>query len=154
MDELKAQYASLMTQYNQLAKDTLENPNKMDENVAKIIAINTKISTVLDEMISILTLAKSSGSHMLLYRDELIQKLEKIQSEYNGLARDSDKLETLRRIRAFQDDSWKSTLRIYLFAFLAIASLVGIIIMFKKSTQIIDMTAAMPTSAVAMPALT
>ena len=154
MDDLKARYNALMKQYETLAQEALANPGKLDENVARIIDINTKISATLDEMIGILTLAKTNNSQMTVYRDELIQKLEKIQADYNGLARDSDKLETLRRIRAFEDESWKSKLRLYLFSFLAIISIVGIMVMFKKGSQNRDTTTAMPTSAAAIPPFT
>jgi hypothetical protein len=154
MDELRRRYASLMQQYEAIATDALTNPDKLNENVARLININTQISSTLDEMISILTLAKSGSAQMVTYRDELIQKLEKIQRDYNGLVKDSDKLETLRRIRAFEDESWKRTLRMYLIAFLAIISLVGILVMFKKGTQKALTTTATPISAAAMPALT
>lgn len=154
MDELRTRYNSLMSRYNALAEQALAQPARMNENVAKIIEINTQISTVLDEMIRILTLAKSSGSNMTEYRDELIQKLEKIQADYNGLVRDSDKLATIRRIRAFEDESWKRTLRLYLFAFLAVVVLVGVILMFKKKSSQADMIPATPASAMTMPAFT
>jgi hypothetical protein len=154
MDELRRRYASLTQQYETIATDALTNPDKLNENVARLININTQISSTLDEMISILTLAKSGSAQMVTYRDELIQKLEKIQRDYNGLVKDSDKLETLRRIRAFEDESWKRTLRMYLIAFLAIISLVGILVMFKKGTQKALTTTATPISAAAMPALT
>ena len=152
MDQLKTRYTTLTNQYNKLVEEALVNPEKLNENVAKLIDINTQISSTLDEMIRMLTLAKSSGSQMTLYRDELIQKLEKIQSDYNGLVRDSDKLTTLRRIRAFEDESWKRTLRLYLLIFLAVVVFVGIILFFKR--QKTDITPAMPTSAAAMPTLT
>ena len=153
MDELNKRYASLTSQYDQLVQDTLANPEKLDQNVEQVIKINTQISSTLDEMIGILTLAKSSNTDMLVYRDELLAKLAKIQKEYNGLTSNSDKLETLRRIRAFQDESWKSTLRIYLFALIAVVIVVAIVLMFKKS-QTDDMTPTMPTSAAMMPPLT
>lgn len=153
MDELKARYTSLTARYKTLTEETLVNPGKLNENVAKIIEVNTQLSATLDEMISILTLAKSSSSQVLVYRDELIKKLEKIQSDYNGLVNDSDKLTTLRKIRAFEDDSWKSTLRMYLFAFLALVALVGVILIFKGKSQDMDMTPATPISAAAIPPL-
>lgn len=153
MDELNKKYTSLTSQYDKLVQETLAEPSKLDQNVEQVIQINTQISSTLDEMIGILTLAKSSNSDMLLYRDELLAKLDKIQKEYNGLINNSDKLETLRRIRAFQDESWKGTLHMYLFAFIAVTILVGLVLMFKKS-QNADMTATTPTSPAIMPALT
>lgn len=152
MDELKTRYNTLNQQYNMLVEDALSNPNKLNENVASLIQINTQISSTLDEMIGILTLAKSSSSELTNYRDELIQKLEKIQSDYNGLVRDSDKLTTLRKIRAFEDDSWKSTLRWYLFVFLAVVAVVGILLLFKRSTP--QTIAATPMNAITIPILT
>lgn len=154
MDELNARYTSLMSEYNRLADDALANPSKLNENVAKIVQVNTQISALLDEMIGVLTMAKSSSSQMTTYRDELIQKLEKIQSDYNGLVRDSDKLTTLRRIRAFEDESWKRTLRMYLFVFLALVVVIGILLFFKRKSQNADMIPATPASAAAIPALT
>lgn len=152
MDELNGRYTKLINQYNTLVDQTLANPNKVNENVTKIIQVNTQISSVLDEMIGVLTLAKTSSSQMTSYRDELIQKLEKIQSDYNGLVRDSDKLTTLRKIRAFEDESWKRTLRMYLFLFLGLVVLLGVVIVFKR--QKADTTAATPMSATAIPPLT
>ena len=152
MDELRARYTGLNTQYNKLADEALANPDKLDEYVTKIINVNSQISSTLDEMIRVLTLAKSSNSDLLIYRDELMKKLEKIQVEYNGLARDSDKITTLRRIRAFEDESWKRTLRLYLFIFLGIVVFVAVILFFKR--QKADIIPARPTSAAAIPSLT
>lgn len=154
MDELNKRYTALTTQYDTLVQSAIANPTKLDPYIEQIIQVNTQISTVLDEMIKILTVAKTSSSDMLLYRDELLQKLDKIQKEYNGLVQNSDKLETLRRIRAFEDDSWKRTLRLYIFAFIAIVVLVAVVLMFKRKAQTTDMTNAMPASPAAIPALT
>jgi hypothetical protein len=152
MDELRTRYTRLNTEYNKLAEDALMNPENLDQNIGKILQINAQISSTLDEMISVLAIAKSSSSQMVEYRDELIQKLETIQSDYNGLVRDSDKLTTLRRIRAFEDESWKSTLRLYLFIFLGIVVVIAIILFFKR--QKTDIMPATPISAAAIPPLT
>lgn len=152
MDDLRAQYAKLMTEYDDLVKDTVANPDKLDANITKITALNQKISAVLDEMIRILTLTKSNSGNIVLYRDELVQKLQKINQDYDALARDSDKLETLRRIRAFEDGSWKDSLKSYLIAFLVLVVVLVLLFLFKVYSK--DITTPTPSSAAAMPPLT
>lgn len=152
MDELRNRHASLVAEYDRLVKDTLANPDSVNANIVKITNLNTKISTVLGEMIRILTLSKSNNANLTLYRDELIRKLETINRDYDSLATDSDKLETLRRIRAFEDGSWQSQLKTYLIVFLVLVVVVVLLLLFKTYRK--DTTAPTPSSAAAMPPLT
>ncbi len=153
MDELNKRYARLVSQYDQHIDDALTSPSNINQKFDKIAEINTQISATLDEMIRIVTLSKQSTSQLVLYRDELLKKLAKIQGEYDSLTSSRDKLETLRRIREFQDESWRRSLYLYLIAFLALALFVGIVLLWKGSYTK-ETSAAIPTRAATMDAFT
>lgn len=150
MDELNKRYTTLVSQYNTQIDDALTSPSNLDEKIGRIAETNKRISATLDEMLQIVTMSKPK---LAVYRDELLQKLAKIQRDYDNLVSNQDKLETLRRIREFRDESWRRTLYLYLIAFLALAVLIGILILWKGGYTK-ETTAAMPSSAATMDAFT
>lgn len=146
MNDLRARYERQSNAYNTLVESSLADPETAAENIDDITALAADMKRTLDEM---LTLVAQSNGATQAQRDELVQKLTKIQRDYNGLIQNTDKLETLRRIRAFEDTSWKRTLYIWLTVF-CITVLLIIVLMFvrKKAPAAIPDIPVTPISTV------
>jgi hypothetical protein len=142
-------YEQEVARYNALVDDTLANPQKLDTNLAEIRAINQRLAHILDQM---LTDAHNTRGTPASLRDELIEKLHRIQRDYNGLLQNTDKLETLRRIRKGETENWWGSLSIYLISFLVLAVITIFVVMFKRQKVVAIPTA--PISATASPSFT
>ena len=151
LDGLTTQYTSLKAQYSTLATQALNSPAQMTTLLPQLQLLNQQIASLLDQMLQAMQFAKQ-GPNSDRYRDQLVETLSRIQTDYNGLKTNTDTLETLRRIRGAQDESWKGTLFIYLMAFIAAAVLLTLVILFRGQKKV---SAAAPSmSPPAMPALT
>ena len=151
MDELDARYAELRARYDTLIAQTLASPATISTTLPQIQSLNQEIAAVLDQMLTELQHARD-GPNSDAYRDRLLEQLTRIQTDYTGLKTNTDSLETLRRIRSFQDDSWKPTLLLYVLGLIAAAILLVVVILLRRQTS--DTTIAPTTSAPAMPTLT
>ena len=144
-------FQALATQYETLANEALANPSKMQGNIEKMKAINTQMAAILDNAIRDMT-ATGPTSDLVTQRDELVKKLVRIQKDYNGLLVNTDKLETLRRIRGFQETDWKSKLNIYIIALAVLSVLLALFILFRRQKTL--STAMAPMSATSTPTFT
>jgi hypothetical protein len=106
-------------------------PSQVQTLLPQIQTVNQQIAAVLDQMITQTQYAKP-GPNSDTYRTQLVEQLTRIQSDYNGLKTNTDALQTLRRIRSFQDTSWQSTLFIYLAGFLVVALLLVLVMLFRR----------------------
>lgn len=149
---MDAQYQSLATQYQKLADEALKTPSKLQQNTERMRVINTQMAKLLDSAIADMTAAGARGS-LAKQRDELIEKLRRIQRDYNGLLANTDKIETLRRIRGFQEQDWKSTLKMYIVFFSILAGVMLLFVLFKRPTQTAESTNTAPISATSTPPL-
>jgi len=143
---------TLFNQYNQLVTTTLANPSQINTNLPQIHAKNIEIANKLDQMIQDSAMSGSTDPNIENARQELIKKLNRIQTEYNGLTQNSDKLETLRRIKSFKADSSQSELQLYLFVFLFLALTVIVVLVFKRQNA--DTAATIPNNPSTMAAFT
>jgi len=146
MDELKKKYALQSAEYEGRISDALQ---KQDRNaVEKIKALNIQISKTLEEMIGVLTQTKkdSTGS-IKTYRDDLIVKLRQIQRDYNGLLKNTDTLETLRRIRSTENAIGRRQLNLYFIFFFGLVLIILLFLLFfgqkKDSAAMTPSTPAM-----------
>lgn len=151
LDELTAQYTTLKTQYATLANEVLADPSKMSQRLPQLQSLNQEIASVLDQMLRAMQYARQSPNSDA-YRNELVETLSRIQTDYNGLKTNTDTLETLRRIRGAQDDSWRGPLFLYLMAFLAAAILLVLVLVLRRQKTESPMAPRM--SPTAIPALT
>jgi len=131
MDVLEKQYRERLKAYDSLIAQTIRDPSKISSTLPQIQAIQTQMSSIVDKMIAEVTLAKQ-GDRLAQRRNELIEQLQRIQRDYTDLRNSSDKLETLRRIRAFEDQSWQGTFQMYLIAFIVFAVVVALVLIFKR----------------------
>lgn len=151
LDTLTTQYSSLKSQYATLAEEVLADPSKMSQRLPTLQSLNQQIASVLDQMLRAMQYARQSPNSDA-YRDELVATLTRIQTDYNGLKTNTDALETLRRIRGAQDESWRGPLFVYLMAFLAAAILLVLVIVLRRQKS--ESAMAPATSPSAIPPLT
>jgi len=142
------QLKTLFEEYNALVTTALQNsdPSMVDQITAK----NQEIAAHMDELIRHTTMSGTTNPEVLAARDELVQKLTRIQRDYNGLIQNTDKLETLRRIRDFNQETAQGFLPVYLIAFLVLSIFLVIMIVMTKY-QNIDTTPMMPSNPSTMP---
>lgn len=143
---------TLFEEYSQLVTTTLENPSQVATNIEQIKAKNVEIAAQLDQMIRESSMSGATDPDVEAARAELVETLNRIQTDYNGLIQNTDKLETLRRIRSFKQDSSQSELQVYLFAFLFLGLIVIVVLMFKR--QNVDTAATIPNNPTTMAAFT
>ena len=148
---MEAQYQGLAQQYQSLADEALRDPTKLQTNTEKMKSINTQMARLLDGAISDMTSGGARGD-LASQRDALVEKLRRIQREYNGLLVNTDKVQTLRRIRGFQEEDWKGKLKLYIIFFSILAGIMFLVILFKR--QKADSTNIAPMSPTSMPPLT
>jgi hypothetical protein len=148
--DLNSQYKALKTQYDTLITRAITDPTTLQTALPQIQSINQQMATVLDQMLVELQAARN-GPNSDAYRDELTATLARIQMDYNGLKTNTDALQTLRRIRSFQDTSWQSTLNLYLALFAIFAIVLVLVMLFRRQTK--ESTPATIASPPAMPTL-
>lgn len=120
MDELRKEYKQLLDEYDTLiAEGNVKNYDRIKE-------LNVRIARVLEQMLTLLARLRDSIDNTQEYRDTLVEKLKRIQLDYNGLLQTTDKLETLRRIRAQEKDDSRGLLFNYL---IALAVLIGLVLL-------------------------
>jgi hypothetical protein len=144
MDELRKAHEQQLKEYTRVVNIAI-----LDHDVSKlpqIKAMNIALSNRLDSMIKQLTLMKNNSSA----EDELkqlISTLGTIQRDYAGLIKDTDTLETLRRIRQQEDVSMKRELYWYLIIFVFIAILlIAYLIFYGKSAATAAIASTVPSS--------
>ena len=149
MDELKAKYQSQSAEYDKLVESALTSRDV--SQIPKIKELNTGLSKTLNAMIEKLTFLKKDSPNLKLERDELVKRLGQIQSDYNGLRANTDKLETLRRIRQQESSEDDRLLYWYIFAFLILSLLLLMYLVFYGKSEA---TAAIASAVPITPALT
>ena len=150
LNELSARLTALRTQYTALVNQGAQTPAQIQTILPQIQSVNQQIAAVLDQMIT-QTQYAPPGPNSDTYRDQLVEQLTRIQSDYNGLKNNTDALKTLRRIRSFQDTSWQSTLALYLTGFLVVAILLVLVMLFRRQKSVSPTAPSM--SPTAMPPL-
>ena len=154
MDELSRQYEQRIDRYNKLIADAIRNPAAGQRSLSQIRRLNTEIEGLLDKMMGQLAMARRSDAAFRAEKDKLYENLKRIQQDSNALTQDKDTLETLRRIREFRETDTSFSLSVYMIAFVVLALVVLLVLMFKRPSSQADMTSTIPSSPAAIPALT
>ena len=151
LDTLSTQLASLRSQYTALASQAVTTPAQLQTLLPQIQSLNQQIASVLDRMLTEMQYARQ-GPNSDAYRTQLVEQLTRIQSDYNGLKTNTDTMQTLNRIRAFQDTTWQGTLFTYLGILLIAAVVLVLVMLFRRQKS---ESATMPSaSPAAIPPLT
>lgn len=138
MDELRAAYTSKINAYEDAIKDALDtrDATKLD----KVKQLNTELSKLLEQMIEKMTFLKTETPALKIERDRLVEKLRRIQMDYNGMLVNTDALETLRRIREQESGLAKRDLYRHLAFFFVIAIGIVLMIIFVKGQSRMNST--------------
>ncbi len=134
-------YETLSAQYEALMKDTLDN-NK-PENIPKLVELSKQLTNELNKEIENKS-TNIKGDRIDIAQQKLVERLQQIQMDYNGLLTTSDDLETLRRIRQYESQETKTLLYWHLvFLMIVFVAILIVLIFYRKKVT----TAATPTSA-------
>jgi len=148
IQNLQNEYARLEEEYARLADDALNatSADVLNPIVETIKSTNQSIRAVLDQMLTVLAQMKEETPDISVYSDELVKRLGQIQNDYNNLKSNTDKLETLRRIRAYEESKATGSLNWYLLGFLVLCGILVVFILIFGRQRSADATYAMPTS--------
>ncbi len=151
MTDYRTQYASLNERYVQLIQEILANPTASEDKIQQVTTLAGQIATLLDSAARDLAMVPNPSNDLAAERDELVKRLQRIQQDYSGLLQNTDKVETLRRIRSYQDESWRPTFAFHLGAFFVLAILLFLVVLILRQRA---NSATSPTTATTSPALT
>ena len=144
MDALRVAHTNQLIEYKNLIDTAIA--NRDSSKLTDIRAMNIALSTRLNTMIENLVAMKRTQSA----EDELaalLAELRQIQRDYNGLIKETDTLETLRRIRQQEDVSVKRELYWYLIVFVFVAILfIGYLIFYGKRAATAPIANTVPSS--------
>lgn len=144
MDALRTAHVNQLNQYKTLIETSVD--NRDSSKLPEIIAINIALTNRLDTMLTLLATMKQNNSAEAELT-ELLADLRQIQRDYNGLIKDTDTLETLRRIRQQEDVSIKRELYWYLIIFVFVAILlIAYLIFYGKRAATAPIANTVPSS--------
>jgi hypothetical protein len=144
MDALRTAHVNQLNQYKTLIETSVD--NRDSSKLPEIIAINIALTNRLDTMLSLLATMKQNNSAEAELT-ELLADLRQIQRDYNGLIKETDTLETLRRIRQQEDVSIKRELYWYLIIFVFVAILlIAYLIFYGKRAATAPIANTVPSS--------
>jgi hypothetical protein len=144
MDALRTAHSNQLNQYKTLIETAVE--NRDSSKLPEIIAINIALTSRLDTMLTLLATMKQNNSAEAELT-ELLADLRQIQRDYNGLIKETDTLETLRRIRQQEDVSIKRELYWYLIVFVFVAILlIAYLIFYGKRAATAPIANTVPSS--------
>ena len=144
MDALRTAHSNQLNQYKTLIETAVQ--NRDSSKLPEIIAINIALTNRLDAMLTLLATMKQNNSAEAELT-ELLADLRQIQRDYNGLIKETDTLETLRRIRQQEDVSIKRELYWYLIIFVFVAILlIAYLIFYGKRAATAPIANTVPSS--------
>lgn len=144
MNALRTAHQNQLNEYETLIKTAIA--NRDSSKLQDIRAMNNALTARLNTMIQQLVTMKNNYSA----EDELealLADLRQIQRDYNGLIKETDTLETLRRIRQQEDVSIKRELYWYLIVFVFVAILfIGYLLFYGKRAATAPIANTVPSS--------
>ena len=144
MNALRTAHENQLKQYETLIKTAIA--NRDSSKLPEIRAMNKSIDDRLNIMIQQLVAMKNNYSAEEELTELLIE-LRQIQRDYNGLVKETDTLETLRRIRQQEDVSIKRELYWYLIVFVFVAILfIGYLLFYGKRAATAPIANTVPSS--------
>lgn len=133
--DLKKQFDTKKGEYDALL--ATQNPSEAD--MQKLRTLNREMFVILEE--AILALKTSQPAEMEVASRELSAVLTRIERDYGALSSGSDRIETLRRIREFEEVRSNGLVNIY--AILLLVFAVGLLVIMIFS-QRVSASSAMP----------
>jgi hypothetical protein len=152
MRELESTYANQRDEYNTLINDAIERGAR--ESITAIQDLNVAMSETLAKMMAILDTTTQQTNDIVFYRTKLEEQLLQIQRDYNLLKSNTDEIETLRRIRQYEETKATTSLNLYMIGLALLCIVLVFVIFVFGRYRSVDATYAIPSPATMMPALT
>lgn len=143
---LDIQYKREVAEYEAMMLRAIQTRNT--SMLAPIRAQAEKIQSTLNQMIESITFLKKETPDIRVQRDDLLEKLRRIQKDYNEMISNSDDLETLRRIRMQESDEGRTLLYRHLAFFLLLAIALLGLVLFMGSQKKETIASIAPTPAI------
>jgi hypothetical protein len=140
MPELEALYKQKENAYKTLVF-SVDAQTKLPE----IRKLNQELSRILNAMLEIVATTKQSSGNLSAVQQDLLTKLKKIERDANKLTKDTDAVETLRRIRADEESRLNRDLYFYIGVILLVALLI-LLVMFMFSGKTSEAITPTPMS--------
>lgn len=150
MDELQKQYAEAAALYESEIQAAIASED-IKPHLTTLKTLNARISKILDQMVEATAKAKDDSGKLHEYREQLMDRLRRIQKDYSGLAQNTDQLETLRRIRRNQLETAHQYFSTYFFLFIIFCLVLLLLLVFRQKK---DSTTSTPVRAATTPAFT
>jgi hypothetical protein len=147
MDALENSYKTKRAEYDTLI--ALNDASKLP----RIQVLNTELSAILHSMLEEVTKVRGTANKLEPYRDELVEKLIRIQNDSSILLDQKDQYETLKALRGHEQVKFNATLFWYLLS-LGFVTLIFIIVLIWKGGYKLPTIPTTTSSATTIPALT
>ena len=147
---LDTDYKRQVAEYEAAMNDSIRrnDPTRLPE----LRTMSERIQNTLNKMIESITYLKKDTPDIRTERDNLLEKLRRIQQDYSAMIVNTDDMETLRRIRQEEGSEARRLLLIYLIAFLFVSVMLIVYLVYVgRKPDATQATAATPTMS---PALT
>lgn len=155
MDELQQRFSTKQAEYERLMTETLQSSNTFNlrHKMDKLRTLNAELTSIVNELLTALARTQTDASGRLkTVQDELLVKLATLQQDAAGL--DKDTLETLRRIRAFEESQISKQVYLYVGIFLMACFILFLVMYVKGSApQKIDTSSVISPSPAINPTL-
>jgi hypothetical protein len=139
--QLKTEFDTKKAAYDDLVAAISRSTNPTDEDITQLRTKNRELFSLLEQTIRALSTIQSEEIGTL--NRELEATLDSLERQYSILSENKDKVETLRRIREFEEVKRDGSVEFYMILLLVFALAVLIIMMFSGgSSQRMNVPAA------------
>ena len=138
-EQLRQEFDQKKEEYDALIDTLLESETPTDADIAKVRELNRKMFELLEQSIAVLGVSQSKD--MENATRELSEVLARVDREYGILSQNSDRLETLRRIRQFEEVRADGSVGVYMILLILLAVAVLVTMLFS---QRVSTTMAIP----------
>lgn len=137
--QLKTQFETKQKAYNDLLQSVATATNPPAADIERLRTLNRELAGLIEQIIQ--TLSSSQSGEMERISRELTDTLAWVEKQYGVLSADSDKAETLRRIREFEQVRADSSVSLYMIILIGLAVALLVTMIFS---QRVSATTAMP----------
>jgi hypothetical protein len=131
--QLKTQFDTKKAAYDALVISASRSTAPTDEDINQLRNMNRELFTILEQTIQALSTFQTDD--IASVNRELTATLTDLERQYSILSENSDKVETLRRIREFEETKKGGNVGIYMIALLVMALAVLVIMVFFQRTN-------------------
>lgn len=131
--QLKTQFDTKKAAYDALVISASRSTTPTDEDINQLRTMNRELLTILEKTIQALSTFQTDDIGSV--NRELTATLNDLERQYSILSENSDKVETLRRIREFEETKKGGNVGIYMVALLVMALAVLVSMVFFQRTN-------------------